>query len=323
MPSLPASEILPWHRQLWDVLAASPRLGHALLLAGPPGVGKTRFAAALGQRLLCAAGTACGRCHSCRLLAADNHPDLARCGPVAGKTEIPIDDVRELTAFLTLASHLGHGRVVIIEEAERLSRAAANALLKSLEEPPAGTHLLLISHAPGRLLPTVRSRCQRVDFPVPAREDGLAYLQRAGCAHPAAALTLAGGAPLRAAALTAADLQIGEGLLKALEEVRCGHLDALAAAEEWHKIDGDKAFANLAGLLAHAVQDTMTASSRDTADPQVQRLHKLVIGLDLRQIFCFWDKILDDRGLLDAPLDRRLVWDEVFLTWQRMSSQTT
>ncbi len=322
MPSSPACEILPWHQDLWGVLAASPRLGHALLLAGPAGVGKTRFADAIGRHLLCATGSACGQCRSCHLLTVANHPDLVRCAPAPGKTEIPIDDVRELTAFLTLTSHLGRGRVAIIEEAERLSRAAANALLKSLEEPPLGAHLLLISHAPERLLPTVRSRCQRVNFPVPAWEEGLTYLQSVGCPQPVAALTLAGGAPLRAAALTAADLQMGEDLLKALEDVRSGRPDALAAAEVWHKIDGHKAFAVLTALLARAIQRTVPVPSGDRPDPLADRLQTLVVGLDLRQIFGLWDKILDHRGLLDAPLDRRLVWDEVFLVWQHMSHQT-
>ncbi len=321
MPSSPACEILPWQQGRWDALTASPRLGHALLLAGPAGVGKTRFAHAFARRLLCDEGHGCGHCRSCHLVGAENHPDLMVCAPAPGKTEIPVDTVRELTGFLTLSAHLGRGRVIIIESAERLGRAAANALLKSLEEPPPGAYLLLVSDAPERLLPTVRSRCQRIDFAVPARAAGLAYLQSAGCLQPEEALAQAAGAPLRAAALTAPDLQMGEEMLKSLEGIRQGRLDPLAAAESWHKIDGKAAFAVLADLTARIVQQGVPGASGDPDEPRAKRLQALAGGLDLTQIFQFWDKILDINELLDAPLDRHLIWDEVFLTWKQVSSR--
>lgn len=158
---------------------ASGKLPHALLFAGPPGVGKGATARALAMALNCERGAeddggGCGACGPCERIAVGIHPDFLEIGP--GDTgQIPIATIRELIARLGLSPHEARARVVVIDEADRLNPQAANAFLKTLEEPPARTHLVLVTTAPDRLLVTIRSRCQRVRF-VPLGADAIAAI---------------------------------------------------------------------------------------------------------------------------------------------------
>ena len=200
-------------------------LPSTLLLAGPAGVGKRRFARSLAQGLLCANPglhrQACGHCSPCRLFASASHPDFRLVEPAAadeasetgleGERSAPsgqrasrtivVAQVRDLGDFLAVTSHLGGRKVVLIQPAERLHSSAANALLKTLEEPRTGTVFMLVSDRPQQLLPTVRSRCFRVDFPVPESDEALDWLKANSVKEPEIALAQAGFAPLAALAL--------------------------------------------------------------------------------------------------------------------------
>lgn len=204
-------KIHPWNAPLWQQLVRDrERLPHALLLHGMPGVGKSQLALALAEWLLCAqplAKQACGQCLSCNWLAQGGHPDLCiveprvedACDkPRRSMQLISVDDIRMATDMLALSSHQGGWRVVLIRPAEAMNAAAANALLKTLEEPPPRVMLILISHQPRRLLPTVRSRCHKLAVPRPDRQVALAWLSEQGLADAEALLLEAGGAPLLA-----------------------------------------------------------------------------------------------------------------------------
>jgi DNA polymerase-3 subunit delta' len=156
----------------------SRRLHHAWLLAGPKGVGKASFARAAATRVLAEAagpqvdlqGLGIPAEHPiARLLAAGSHPDfrlLERLErPTGGLARnISVDQVRSLGDLLAVTPSMSDWRAIVIDAADDMEAAAANALLKMLEEPPAKTLFFLVSHAPGRLLPTIRSRCRRLDF---------------------------------------------------------------------------------------------------------------------------------------------------------------
>lgn len=138
---------------------------HALLLAGPPSVGKTTLALDIAAALLCAdpepANRPCRSCRSCHLVDAGNHPDLHRVGPEGPGRQITIDAVRRLLSDLALLPAEAGARVAVIEAAHRMTDDAQNAVLKTLEEPPSGVVLLLCADDEERLLPTIRSRCAR------------------------------------------------------------------------------------------------------------------------------------------------------------------
>lgn len=174
---------LPWHDALWSHMAAglaADRVAHGLLIAGTPGVGKRRFAWRMVAALLCreptAAGDACGVCAGCRQRAAATHPDISRLTPEDTGKAIKVDQVRRFSHALHLTPQYSTGRVGWIDPADSLSISAANSLLKTLEEPPAGCHIVLISDRVSALLPTIRSRCQIWTVPAPEPESAQAWL---------------------------------------------------------------------------------------------------------------------------------------------------
>ena len=213
----------PWNLPHFESLRRrNERLPHALLIHGTRGTGKLALAEHIARFLLCEAADAaarpCGACPGCRWFLAGSHPDLRRIEPESlarepavepeegdapakkGKpsTEIKVEQVRELAGFLNVGSHRGRLRVALVHPAEAMNPTAANALLKGLEEPPAGAVFVLVSHHPSRLLPTIRSRCVALPVSIPPREAALQWLASQAARDPARWLAYAGGAPLLA-----------------------------------------------------------------------------------------------------------------------------
>jgi len=161
----------PWQRPLWQGLLdrlRDGRLPHALLLSGPAGMGKQEFASRFSRAILCDSpnedGSACGQCRGCQLMQAGSHPDYLLVAPEEEGKAIGIDAVRELARFQALKSQYGRQRVIQLQPADALNPNSANALLKTLEEPAGDTILLLTTDRPMALLPTIRSRCQKIIF---------------------------------------------------------------------------------------------------------------------------------------------------------------
>lgn len=191
--TLPALAPMPWHDEAWQrVLDAEKagRLGHALLLVGAAGLGKSRFATRLARHLLCKAGEAektaashlaggCGHCSSCRSMDQGAHPGYQRLSldNLDAKQTIPVDAVRQVCANLALTSAGARARVLIIDRADDLNANGFNALLKTLEEPAAGSYLLLLTEALLDLPATIRSRCQQLRFAVPSQNQAEKYLR--------------------------------------------------------------------------------------------------------------------------------------------------
>lgn len=226
--------IHPWLQPSWARLVAlQDRLPHALLFIGQAGLGKRDLAEALAARLLCdtpaADGSACGHCEACQWRLSGNHPDFYRVIPAAdaekaeaadkpegtseggegGSTkaksaQIVIEQIRDLQSALAVTGHHSKRRVAIIDPAEAMNVFTANALLKLLEEPPEGCSFLLVSSAPRRLLPTIRSRCQQWAFARPPAEQLAQWRAQAG-RDATELLAVVGGMPLAAARLAEAD----------------------------------------------------------------------------------------------------------------------
>lgn len=199
--------------------ALQTQRGHALLVHADAGVGALAFALAFAQGLLCEADGAgakppCGRCGSCHLAGAGTHPDLLLrlpediaveqqlAAPPGDKRkpsrQIRVDDMRSAMTWMTTTSGRGQGKVLVIHPAEAMNVVSASALLKTLEEPPPGSRLVLTASDPAHLLPTVVSRCQRLRLATPARDTALQWLQAQGVPDAAVLLDGAGGRPLEA-----------------------------------------------------------------------------------------------------------------------------
>jgi DNA polymerase-3 subunit delta' len=206
--------------------AAEGRVPGAVLLLGPPGVGKRVLAEAFAARLLCeapAAGDACGVCAQCTRVAAGTHPDLRVITREEDRRDVRIEQVRELTRWLTLQPLMAARKVGILDDAHCLNEHGQNALLKTLEEPPGASVLVLIASSAALLLPTVRSRCQVVRLD-PLPRDAVA---RVLAAHDVPAerrdtlAALAEGSPGRALALEGEEqTRARECVLEALPKLR-------------------------------------------------------------------------------------------------------
>ena len=227
----------PWQREQWAGwlrITAGGRIPSALLLSGATGVGIERFGTSLCHSLLCgrAKEGACGECGECRLLASENHPDYLVLA--SEKREIKVSQIRELGDFFSLKPHYGRYRVAFLPKADDLNHAAANALLKTLEEPPPGGVIVMACLRLSMLPATIRSRCRKIRFPLPG-EDAVAWLARELSVDDAQArrrLALFGMRPLDAARKTGAGLD-REQFHDELAELLDGGLTLAQAVERW------------------------------------------------------------------------------------------
>jgi len=255
------------------------RLHHAWLLVGPEGVGKATFAFRAARRLLGARPEPAYGVLGAgpedpvfRQVAGRAHPDLMVLerddGEAKARKSIPVDEARALPEFFSKSPGRAAYRVAIIDTADDLNPSAANAVLKTLEEPPVRGVLLLISHRPGALLPTIRSRCRRLAFAPPPTEAAAAWLMQRIEATPEAALRylkMARGAPGRALRLAAA------GALEIDEEARelVGRLPriepsaAQAMADRFRGPEGAQRFALVMDRIGAALHDRAAAAALD------------------------------------------------------------
>jgi DNA polymerase-3 subunit delta' len=207
------SELYPWQKDDWTRLQAlRARASQGLLFQGQKGVGKLGLALNFARALLCRnpldSGFACGTCPSCHWYEQGTHPDFRFLQPEseteeveAGKKpsrQISIDQIRSLADFLGMSAHQGGRRVVVIHPAEAMNANAANALLKSLEEPPAGLLFILVTHKPQQLLPTLLSRCLIFGLAAPDAPTAVRWLTGQGVKDATEALAVAGFSPLQA-----------------------------------------------------------------------------------------------------------------------------
>jgi len=211
----------PWLEKSWQLLTSAAnegRLHHALLLVGVAGTGKLEFSRQFARALMCEQNlldAPCGNCSQCALASGHTHPDITLVDRVEKSTVISVEQIRALTEKLTLTSTYGLHRVAIINKAHTLTNAAANGLLKTLEEPGQGCVLMLLADRDAGLPATIRSRCQRIVVATPAAETSLAWLQAEKPAEAEMALEFAQGSPLLAQSLLdSRDLSAMAGIKK-------------------------------------------------------------------------------------------------------------
>ncbi|UCC56720.1 MAG: DNA polymerase III subunit delta' [Gammaproteobacteria bacterium] len=321
----------PWltrHLERVGELLRQGRMPHALLVTGRPGLGKLTFATSVAALLICEdrgnGHVACGKCRACCLQAAGNHPDYFHVTlPVDEKTGkvgtvIKVDQIRALSERLTLSRHGAGHKVALLEPADALNINAANSLLKTLEEPADNTVLVLVSAQPGRLPPTVRSRCQQIRIDAPATDAALGWLagQYDG-PRPEVFLRLADGAPLRALALAQENaLEERRERFDTLVGLCNGSQDPVAVAQAWAKDEDLKGLGWMRDWIMDLLKIRMTGKldgihGIDLAD----RLQRLASKLESRVLFGQLDRVNRTLQLTDSSLNRQMMMEDVLLAW--------
>jgi len=327
MDSRAVSALTAWQQRAFLTPAgalASGRLGHALLVVGPDGIGKRAVARALAQRLLCQStptseGHACGACRGCQLYAAGTHPDLREVGIEFNektnklRSEILAEQIRELARWFALTAQFGAAQVALIEPAEGMRGAAANALLKTLEEPLPGRYLILLSAQPGRLPATIRSRCQRLDVALPSAAEAAVWLQQQGVEVAVAteALSATGGNPgLALAYVREARLPLRRQVMDDLAGLASGRERAITVALRW----GDDSLPVRLRFAAELARD-VGAASLGAVGAMTQELAGLTACRDFPKLAAWFDEANRTRQLLDAPLRVDLMLTGLLQSW--------
>jgi len=312
-----------WQTALFARLACRRQnLPHALLLHGRAGLGKTDFALTLAQSMLCDtpqdSGEPCGHCAACRWFEAGNHPDfrwvsLLEEEPTEddaaseGKskkapTQIGVDAIRALSGFMTTSTHRQGMRIVLIAPADALNANAANALLKTLEEPLPDTLVMLVSDEPGRLAATIRSRCQNVRFDLPAAAQAEAWLALQGIEEARLFLALAGGAPLEAKRLATQDAGLRAALLRLLSSPE---VSLTQLSEQAIKMSAPEWIGWLQRWAHDLVEQKLVGRPRYHLDFS-EALGRMAQQADLYDLLSWEHQLREARRLAHHPLNARL-----------------
>lgn len=303
-------ELLDWQIPQWNQLLAlmeRSRLPHGLMLAGPSETGKHRFARSFAQLLLCHSpveGKPCDACKACLLFRASTHPDYLSVEPEESGKAIKVDQVRSLGEFATKTASMGARRVILVSPAESMNLNAANAFLKTLEEPGPGVILLLVVHQLGLILPTIRSRCRLLPFHLPRGEQTYKWLSSSGAnsADIRQVMALSGGRPFRARRLLETELKdqlaLFQQTLDALEARKIAPLDAAKIVQSMPKEDVIEWFQYK--VYAKIKSETGRA-------PALTRI-----------LFKFVDRLtlIRQRFLSSANPNAQLLWEELFMDWK-------
>jgi DNA polymerase III subunit delta' len=291
------------------------RLPHALLLHEAPGAGGDWLAQWVARLVLCqsATGAPCGACPSCHRVATAQHPDLFLLQPIEESRQIRIEQVRALSEELALTAHQGAYKVAILTPADTLNRFAANALLKTLEEPPARTLLILVATQPSRLPATILSRCQRIRVRAPGREEAVAWLEaNRGTGDWNIVLDTLGEAPMLAADVDPkAVAQVGAEVRRGLEDAMAGGGDPVATAERWSRADLPMRLRCIENWLTERIRALSGADTFLTKVGAGAYLPGRNAVLNNADLFELVDAVRELKSSLDTPINRGLALEAI------------
>jgi DNA polymerase III subunit delta' len=321
-----------WQKDQWDnVLQRKDKLPHAILLRGRQGIGKFDFALNLSHALLCqqpdTLRQACGQCASCKWLKEGSHPDFKYITPdddssegatkkkTSKKSQISVAQIRQLYDYLSLSTHQVQGhRIILISPAEALNIASANALLKMLEEPPANTLFLLVASQPQRLLPTIISRCQVLDLPIPSKAEATSWLKEQGVSNPETILEYAGGAPLEALR-TQSQLESNKQLIQQLALGK--KLDPFASAPLFLALGMERAIDVIQKWMFDLVSFKLIQNLHYHSQ-QANTLQALCKSVNLGVLLRFQRSLNEAKKAANHPLSNEMQLENILLQYTRV-----
>ena len=327
-----------WQQQQWHQILGqfrANRLAHSTLVWGESGLGKVEFINSFSRLMLCQQPTAeraCGSCKSCLLVKNNSHPDLQVLAPEVGSKEIKIDQVRAVTDFVNRTSHAGGAKIAIIDRAHRLNISSANALLNTLEEPSNNTYLFLITNLPGRLKPTIRSRCQRLQFIVPTTaicRDWLSGRLQADVID--SAVQAASNRPLLALELASSGAVTNrQEFIAALTELSRARAPIQAAVNLANKMGESAAIEYLLWISSILIKCILTAQMPSAADDSGVGLCSLFSTADISRrglavaLLCYQQELSTARKQLmsGANPNPQLIMESLMWRWSELCRQS-
>jgi DNA polymerase-3 subunit delta' len=322
------TEILPWQsgewQQLWNS-RQSDRLAHALLLVGIDGIGKSQFAYAFASAMLCTApsvtGVRCSVCHGCCMINAKMHPDFIIVEPEEAGKKIGVDQIRDIIKNVNETTLKGGFRVIIINPATAMNMNAANALLKTLEEPAPNTLLILVSNQSLRLPATIISRCQKINFSRPAHHTALDWLGKQitnDKVDPSLLLKLAGGGPLKALELLEKDLlSLRQTLYQGFHGLSTGG-NPIQLAAKWQDTDHLMVVDLIMSWLTDLLRFKLTQSQNDLVNTDYKNeITKTSVAILYDNLLAYMDHLQQTRTDLVSSinLNKQLLMEDIFIRW--------
>lgn len=321
--------IYPWQQEQWQYFAnmvESENLPHALMLSGPEGIGKHHFAKRLVASLMCSqrkqGGFACGECKHCQLMQAHTYPDFVHLTLEEDSNVISVDDVRELIAKLHLTRHFDAYKVALIECADQMNTNAANALLKTLEEPPDNTILILVTSHCLTLPATIRSRCQLVDFHPPTENQAISWLTSVvSDVQWEPLLRVAQGAPLQALQFHETELidqriTVVQGFLEIFES----NTNPMVIAAKLDSIPFNLCFQWIQAVIADLFRIKASENPITLENPDFYRsLLALAPRMQVPLLMEFWELLIERKKLFDNSLNRKLFAESLLIRVHKLA----
>ena len=337
-------DIYPWHKKKWLTLQGMRNKSpHALLFHGPDGTGIIDFAVSFARSLLCEHhnenGDACGRCESCHWFDQDSHPDFRKLSPESFDVEqsnedsrpeetdskknknpskkIPIEAIRQLNSYVNITTHRGGFRVMVIYPVESMTQEASNALLKILEEPPPNSLFLLVTSHIGSLLPTILSRCAKLAFPLPTKDESLNWLKEQHVPDAERWLAEQGGAPLSAKNAFEQEANASEHALFLQQLGNISDRTLLKTAEKLQKVPMEQIVLWFQRWLYDLLSQKLTNSIR-YYPTHSRNIQKLAGNANMAKLLETIKLTNERKRRADHPLVPRLVLEDLLLEYNQI-----
>lgn len=328
-PENTTSPYYPWQTHIWQQFCLAKQnnhLPHALLLQGGEHTGKLKFTNSIVKSLLCENNTevenmneqstceACHQCRSCKTYGAGSNPDYLLIDLIEDKQQISIDQIRAMNAFLTLSRSFNTHRVVLISNAERMNKNAANSLLKSLEEPSDNSVIILLTSQASVLLPTIKSRCQILQLPTPNKQQAIEWLQQETGKNSQfqQELEIAQGKPLAALAVDDELIATRDDLLTDIVNIIHEKSSIIDIAKKWQKQDRGRLIDWQIGWISMLLSAQYKSNTKDQADEKLIQLKENIL---VQSLWDLYDQLLKQKKIVHTSVNPLIFIENMLTLW--------
>jgi len=320
----------PWHEKTWDQFASAytkKHLPHAILLTGSDGVGKLAFAQRLLKTLLCLnplpdSLQACGVCQACKTYESGANPDYTDIRLLEDKQQIGVDQIRQLSGFLTYSRSFDAYRVVLIHPVERMNQNAANSLLKSLEEPYENTVIILTATYLSKVLPTIKSRSQLLTLPMPDRQQALDWIKQENpnFKDVEELLEMAHGSPLLAVQTSNEAIDKRNELAKDILNIVEKNNSVTEIAKKWEKYDVESMLDWQIIWLQNFLKKSHAPNSKlSQISSYSNTLQKLEQELKKDKLWALYQKLIQKKQTIHTSVNSLINIENMLILWLQAS----